>query len=142
MSSDKQRPKVGMGIYIRRGGKILFGKRRGSNGPGYWCPPGGHIEMNEEWEDCARRESLEEAGIDIKNFAFMTATNDINNEDGKHYITLHCVADWVSGEAHDIEHDKIGDWGWYEWDDLPEPLFLPTRNFVKSGYNPLNFNQI
>lgn len=134
--SDILRPKIGTGIYIRREGKILMGKRRGTNGPGYWCAPGGHLEMNESWEDNAQRETMEEAGIKIKNIRFITATNDINKEDGKHYVTLSFVADWKSGEASDVEPDKMGDWGWYEWDKLPEPLFLPARNFLKTGYNP------
>lgn len=141
MSDEVQRPKVGMGVYIRREGKILLGKRRGSNGPGYWCPPGGHLEMHESWEECGRRETREECGLEIENFRFMTATNDVNDEDGKHYITLHCVADWVGGEAVICEPEKLGDWGWYEWDQLPEPLFLPVRNLLKSGYNPLNFQE-
>ena len=92
--------------------------------------------MNETWEENARRETFEESGIEIENIRFMTATNDINNEDGKHYVTLHFVADWKSGEPGDVEPDKIGDWDWYEWEKLPEPLFLPARNFIETGYNP------
>src|SRR3989344_5046404 len=107
MSVEKQRPKIGMGIYIRRDGKILFGKRRGTNGPGYWCPPGGHLEMNETWEECGTRETMEEAGIEIENIRFVTATNDINKDDGKHYVTIHCVAEWKSGEPSDVEPKKI-----------------------------------
>lgn len=139
MSEEKQRPKVGMGIYIRRAGNILLGKRRSLNGAGYWCPPGGHLEMRETWEECARRETKEECGLEIENIRFVTATNDINDEDGKHYITLHCVADYIGGEAAVTEPDKLGEWDWFAWDSLPEPLFLPVRNFIKSGYNPLIF---
>ena len=128
-----------MGIYIRRDGKILMGKRRGANGPGYWCPPGGHLEMRESWDECAKRETAEEAGIEIENVRYVTATNDINDEDGKHYVTLHCVADWKTGEASEVEPDKLGDWAWFGWEEMPEPLFLPVRNFIKSGYNPHNF---
>lgn len=135
--SEKTRPKVGIGVYIRRDGKILLGKRRGANGAGYWCPPGGHLEMREEWEECAKRETLEESGIEIENIRFVAATNDIDNENGTHYITLHCVADWKSGEARDVEPHKLGDWEWYMWEKLPEPLFLPVRNLIKNGYNPL-----
>jgi 8-oxo-dGTP diphosphatase len=137
--SEVQRPKVGMGIYICRDGKVLLGMRCGKNGPGYWCPPGGHLEMRETWEECAKRETLEECGLEIANVRFVTATNDINDEDGKHYITLHCVADWVGGEAQVTEPDTLVDWGWYAWNALPDPLFLPVRNFIKTGYNPLNF---
>ncbi len=138
--SDEPRPKIGTGVYILKDGKFLFGKRRGMNGVGYWCAPGGHLEMNETWDDNAKRESMEEAGIDIANVRFITATNDINDEDGKHYVTLHFVADWLSGVPCDAEPEKIGDWAWYSWTELPDPMFLPTRNFLKNGYNPLKFN--
>lgn len=138
--SDNPRPKIGTGVYILKDGKYLFGKRRGANGAGYWCAPGGHLEMNETWDDNAKRESMEEAGIEIANVRFITATNDINDEDGKHYVTLHFAADWLSGDPSDTEPEKIGDWGWYSWNELPDPMFLPTRNFLKNGYNPLKFN--
>lgn len=137
--NEKVRPKIGMGVYVRRDNRILFGKRRGTNGAGYWCPPGGHLEMYEEWDECAKRETIEEAGIEIENIRFITATNDFGQVEGKHYVTLHCVADWIAGEPREMEPDKIGDWGWYAWGELPDPLFLPSRNFVETGYNPLNF---
>lgn len=140
MSVPKERPKVGMGVYICRDGKVLMGKRRGSNGAGYWCPPGGHIEMHETWEGCAKRETLEECGLEIANVRFITATNDSNKEDGKHYITIHCAAEYVGGEAVVMEPDKLGEWEWFTWDALPSPLFLPVRNFLETGYNPLTFN--
>jgi len=43
--------------------------RRGMGGgdyPGTWCIPGGHQKGNETIEECARRECLEETGIDYK----------------------------------------------------------------------------
>lgn len=136
----RELPKIGMGIWIRKNGTVLLGKRRGANGAGSWCPPGGHLEMFEDWAACARRETKEEAGIEIENIRFITATNDSNPAVGKHYVTLHCAADWLSGEASDVEPDKMGDWRWCAWESLPEPLFMPARNFVENGYNPLNFN--
>jgi len=36
-----------------------------------------------------------------------------------------------------MEPDKCSEWEWFSWDELPEPLFLSTRNFVNTGYNPL-----
>jgi 8-oxo-dGTP pyrophosphatase MutT (NUDIX family) len=31
-----------------------------------WLPPGGHVEVNETPPDCARREALEETGLEIE----------------------------------------------------------------------------
>jgi|SRR3989344_1743362 len=137
--SEMQHPGVGTGVYIRKNGKILFGKRRGKNGPGTWCPPGGKVEMYEKWIDNVIRETREECGMEIQNIRLMTITNDVTREWGTHFVTLHFAAHWLSGEPTDFKHESIGEWGWYTWNALPEPLFNPTRNFVESGYNPLNF---
>ncbi|MEK6901677.1 MAG: NUDIX domain-containing protein, partial [Nanoarchaeota archaeon] len=80
-------PQVGVGVLIVKNNKVLLGKRKNAHGEGTWCPPGGHLEFGESFEDCARRETFEETGISIKNIRFITATNDIFSEE-KHYITL------------------------------------------------------
>jgi 8-oxo-dGTP diphosphatase len=131
-----ERPRVGVGILIIKDGKVLLGKRKASHGIGTWCPPGGHLEFGESMEDCARREVLEETGMKIKNLRFATATNDVFVEDGKHYITLHILAELDSGEPKVVEPDKIDSWEWFPWDNLPEPLFLPMVNLVKLGFRP------
>ena len=134
--NEMKHPGVGTGVYIRNDGKVLFGKRRGKSGTGMWCPPGGKLEMYEEWIDNCVRETKEECGIEIQNIHLMATTNDATPQWGTHFLTLHFVADWKSGIPGDVEPEKIGDWGWYAWENLPEPLFLPTRNFIDSGYNP------
>ncbi len=133
---EKQRPKVGMGILIRKDGKVLFLKRGGAHGEGTWCPPGGHLEFGESFEDCAKRETLEESGVEIKNIRFVTVTNDIHKDEGKHYITLIMVSDWVSGEPKIMEPDKCVEIRWVDWNSLPRPLFLPIQNLLKQSYNP------
>ena len=83
-----KRPKVGVGVIIIKGNKVLLGKRKNSHGEGSWCFPGGHLEFNESLENCAKREVLEETGVKIKNIRFETITNDIFKDEGKHYITI------------------------------------------------------
>jgi 8-oxo-dGTP diphosphatase len=134
MSGD--RPRVGVGVFIRRDDTVLLGKRFGKTGHGKYCPPGGKLDLYESPEDCVRRETLEEAGIEIEHIEFVCFTNNVHKEDESHYITLMFVADWRSGEPVTNEPDKVGDWAWYTWDKLPEPLFMAARNFVEKGYNP------
>jgi len=130
-------PKIGVGVFVIKDNKILFGKRKNSHGNGDWNLPGGHLEYNEQIEECAKREVLEETGINIKNIKLVTFTNDIFKEEKKHYVTLFVIADYDSGEAILLEPEKCEKWEWVEWNNLPQPLFLPIQNLLKQGFNPL-----
>lgn len=131
-----QRPGVGVGVWIRKEGKVLLGRREKQGfGGNTWCPPGGAVEHRETLAVAAIRETQEETGLILKNPRFMTVVDDIFD---KHWVTPYYVADWESGEPRDAV-GEIGNWAWFEWGKLPDPLYGPTRNFVKLGYNPLDF---
>jgi 8-oxo-dGTP diphosphatase len=132
----EKHPRVGLGVYILKDHKVLLGKRTGVHGAGFWSAPGGHLEFGESWEECARRETLEEAGIKIKNLRFVGLTNDIHKNEDKHYITIAMLADYDSGEVKIKEPEKLERWEWFSWANLPEPLFLPMRNLIKKKFNP------
>lgn len=129
------RPKVGVGVLIKKDNKILLGKRKGAHDEGTWCPPGGHLEFKETLENCAIRETLEETGIKIKNIQFATATNDIFEKDNKHYITIFMTADYESGNIEIMEPDKCDEWKWFSWENLPSPLMTPMENLLKTNFN-------
>lgn len=132
-----ERPKIGVGVIVLKDNRVLMLKRKNAHGNGSWCFPGGHLEFNEGVEDCAIRETLEETGIRIKNLRFGPFTNDVFKEEGKHYVTLFMIADYDSGEARIIEPEKCDGLEWSEWEKLPEPLFVPVQNLLKSGFNPM-----
>ena len=71
------RPLVGVGVFIKRDGKYLLGKRKGAHGAGQWSLPGGHLEGGESFEDCCIREVKEETGLDISNVRRITFTKEI-----------------------------------------------------------------
>ncbi len=116
--------KVGVGVMVLKDGKVLLGKRKGSHGEGEYSFPGGHLEYMESFEECAQRETTEEAGIEIKNIRLNNVAN-IKRYDPKHYVHIGLIADWKSGEPQNMEPDKHDSWGWFELDKLPEPLFAP-----------------
>ena len=133
---EKQRPKVGVGVIVFKGGKVLIGKRKGSHGEGKWAWPGGHLEFEESIADCCRREVMEEAGIEIENIRFLRLMNLVAY--GKHYADIAMISDWKNGEAKVLEPEKCDGWEWRSLDDLPEPLFgtLPTAlEAIKTGKN-------
>jgi 8-oxo-dGTP pyrophosphatase MutT (NUDIX family) len=52
---------------LTRDSRLLLIKRRDN---GFWGPPGGMLEPGETLEETARRETLEEAGIEVKDLEF------------------------------------------------------------------------
>ena len=128
------RPAVGVSVLIRKENKILLGKRKNSHGAGTWAPPGGHVELNEQPFETAKREVFEETGLHIKNLRDGPYTNDIFKKEKLHYITLYIIADYESGIAEVKEPEKCEAWEWYAWNDLPDNLFLPLENLLKKKF--------
>jgi len=131
-AQPKMRPGVGVGVIIKKDGKVLLQKRIGAHGAGSWSFPGGHLEYGESPEQTAVRETLEEVGVSVRNPKVVGVTNDISHEEGKHYITIFVEADYVGGEAKANEPDRVSEVGWFALDNLPSPLFLPLKNFVEN----------
>ena len=128
--------RVGVATIILRDGKILLGERIGSHGANTWATPGGHLELGESIEECAKREAFEETGLVVDGIEKLTFTNDIFEKEAKHYVTLFVLASCDSGEPQVTEPDKCKQWLWCELNNLPEPLFLslihisePTRPY-------------
>jgi 8-oxo-dGTP diphosphatase len=134
---DEQKIKVGVGILIFKDGKVLLGRRMGAHGAGEYCGPGGHLEYMESIEECAKRETREEVGIEITNVRFLGLTN-LTAYAPHHYIDIGVAADWLSGEPQVMEPDKREGWEWYDLDHIPEPLFRTDPNYfeaLKTGKN-------
>lgn len=130
------KPQIGIGVIVIKDQKVLVGKRRNTHGDGAWGFPGGHLEFNETPEECAKRETLEETGIEITNVRHGPYTNDIFQEEEKHYITLFILADYKSGDVSVMEPEKCEKWKWTSWASMPENLFLPIQNLNKRNYSP------
>lgn len=131
--SSVDRPSVGVAVIIWRGGKAIFYKRRGSHGENMWSVPGGHLEFGESWEECAKREALEEIGVTLKNIRYLATTNDIFESDNKHYISIWVEADLDQGEPRSMEPDKVVDVQWHSIQALPSPLFEPCWTNLKKS---------
>ena len=122
MDEKERIPKTGVGVMIFKGDKILLGKRRWRHGDGEYAFPGGHLDYLESIEDCARRETREEAGVEIEDIEFLCLANSLPYPP-RHDVYIGVVARWKSGEPKSLERERMTDWGWYEIDSLPEPLF-------------------
>ncbi len=135
---QEQRPKVGLGVMIFKDRKILFGKRKNAHGEGEYAWPGGHLEHMEGFEECAKRETLEETGMEIDNIKFLRLLN-FKDYAPKHYVDILLTADWKSGEPQVLEPHKCEGWDWYDIDNLPEPLFKAEYSGIEAYKTGRNF---
>jgi 8-oxo-dGTP diphosphatase len=122
-------------MIITKGDKVLLMKRKGPHGQGTWSTPGGHLDFGETLEECAAREAKEEVGVDMTEVRFRTVTNDVFESDGKHYVTI-----WMEGrpigEPRIVAEREVEEIGWFAWEALPQPLFLPLENLIKQNSYP------
>ncbi len=130
-----QKPQVGTAMIITRDNKVLLMKRKGPHGHGTWSTPGGHLDFGETPEQGAAREAKEEVGLDVVDIRFRALTNDVFDTTGKHYVTI-----WMdgksTGEPTIAAEEEVDELGWFAWDSLPSPLFLPLENLVKENSYP------
>jgi len=131
MSEEIQKPQACVGVMIFKDGKVLLGKRCGKHAPGEYSFPGGRIEYMESFEDAIKRETLEEAGVKIKNLKFLSIAN-IDRYSYRQDILVSFVADWESGEPETFKEERIGEWDWYDLNNLPKPIFFPTQVLIDS----------
>jgi 8-oxo-dGTP diphosphatase len=131
-----------MGVLVMRRGRVLLGRRRGSHGEGYYAAPGGHIEFGESFEEAARREVREETGLEIADLKLLSVGNYVfKREDGeRHYIDVDFVCEAPAGEPQLTEPEKCDGWGWYDLNDLPQPLFVVTRRMIESLRSGVTLN--
>ena len=117
---NEPRPIVSLGVMILKDGKVLMGKRKGSDGAGDWGFPGGKIDHGETFEAAILREIGEEIGsVEIQNLRFVAVFN-VRQYPPNHFVYLSFVADWKSGEAELKEPQKCEGWEWHDLKSLPE----------------------
>lgn len=115
---------------MTKGNQVLLVRRANVHGSGTWSTPGGHLDFGESPEDCAIREVMEETGVEVAAVEFRAVTNDFFETEGKHYLTLWFEAEHKAGEASVAAPEEMSDLGWFEWGELPSPLFLPLQNLL------------
>jgi 8-oxo-dGTP diphosphatase len=131
---EGRRPFVGLGVIIIQDGKVLMGLRKGAHGAGTWGLVGGHLEWGESFESGARREVMEEVGLELGAVRFIAVTNDYFADHDSHYVTVHMAALCAHGHPLHRENAYIERWEWFPLDMLPSPLFHPLQHLLNSGF--------
>jgi 8-oxo-dGTP diphosphatase len=126
--------RVGVGIFVFKNGKFLLMQRKGSLESDTWSLPGGHLEFGESFAEAATRELQEETGLVAEDIQFGAVLNNHFSEDEKQYVSIWLTSSWKSGEEYITEPDKCQQLGWFDFETLPAPLFLPWLQFLNSEF--------
>ena len=112
-TTAKAKFSVGVSVLVtNRNGKLLLGERQNTGtADGLLSTPGGRIEMDENMYQCAEREALEEAGIQVHNLEFLGFQEHFRY--GKHYFMFYYWAPRYTGRIRNVEPHKCKGWAWY-----------------------------
>lgn len=129
---------VGIGVLILKDNKVLLGKRHGDpqkadsllDGAGTWTMPWGKLEFRESFKEGARREVQEETGLDLNDIEVFCVNNDIVKD--AHFVTISLISRDFEGRPEVKEPDQIVEWKWFELDDLPSPLYFPSKKTLQN----------
>ncbi len=96
------RPIVGIGVVLLKPGAVLLVRRAKPPNAGSWSLPGGAQELGEPAEQAARRELLEETGLEAGTMVLAANVDSIHRDAAGriqfHYTILDFAAAWRSGE--------------------------------------------
>jgi ADP-ribose pyrophosphatase YjhB (NUDIX family) len=96
------RPIVGIGVVVLRDDSVLLVRRGKPPNIGSWTLPGGAQEIGETTETAARRELLEETGIEVGPLQLAATVDSIRRDEEDriqyHYTIIDYCGRWVGGE--------------------------------------------
>ena len=115
-------PIPSVGVVVCRGDRVLLVLRGQEPSRGKWSIPGGVVEVGETVRDAARREVIEECGLEIEVRDVIDVIDSIvHDEKGKvryHYTLIDLLATYVRGEL--MVGSDIDDARWVTEDELTE----------------------
>jgi len=97
-----------------------------------YAVPGGHWESGESLVEAVCRETLEEAGITVRDVRLISVYEFFNPEKQKSYVTIGFEGFIASGDPRVMEEDKKSNWGWHKPSDaVTLPLFAPDKVLIE-----------
>ncbi len=136
MLAEQDKVRVTVSVLVLKDDKVLLEKRLHNKGSGTWGPPTGHPDFGETPEQTATRETSEETGVTLADLKFVAVTNDVFESEHYHTVTVWMSGECVAGEPRVLAPDEESEVGWFGWDALPSPLYIPFANFLAGHTYP------
>lgn len=115
--------------------RVLLTRRNVEPQKGFWCLPGGFIELGESPEEAAIRELKEETGLSGRIRLLLGVAADPHPDYHTVLITAYLVKTY-SGNL--LAGDDVSDAAFYHENDLPEIAFNSHRHFIRHYFSGLS----
>jgi ADP-ribose pyrophosphatase YjhB (NUDIX family) len=122
-------------------GELVLVKRGVEPKIGWWCLPGGFIELGEDPEQGALRELSEETGLAAEH-ALLLGVCTTSSADYHSVLMIGYVVDHFSGTL--VPGDDATDAQWFNKDTMPPLAFQSHQQFINSyfhGPDPLTMDK-
>lgn len=120
-------PKVGVGVFVVRDGKILLVRRTMAPEIGKWSIPAGYIDHGEDPQDVAVREALEETNLTVEIEKLIDVYHNPPEQGGATVFILY-QAKLLGGQPQ--AGDDADAVGFFGKDELPEIAFKSTQDVI------------
>jgi 8-oxo-dGTP diphosphatase len=128
------------GVLITRGDRLLLARRGVPPRLGTWDVVGGFVRPDEHPMDAARREALEETGLDIQLRGQLGMYVDqYGAEPGSDYtLNIYFLAEAPHGEP--VASSDVTALAWFDPDALPTDLAFPHEHRVLADWRSVTRN--
>ena len=114
------KPVLATMVYCLDTGNVLLMYRNKQPNKGLWIGPGGKVDIGESPHDCARRELLEETGLQARNLLFRGLISEVSPRPDWQWLMFLYVATEFSGELIGDERE-----GHLRWWPIEDAILLP-----------------
>lgn len=101
---SKTHPRIRVAVVVVRGDRVLL-VRHVKGEKTYWLLPGGGLDYGETLEACARREVLEETGLEIEVKKFLFLSEAIAPDASRHIVNIYVLGTALGGTLKAPEDD-------------------------------------
>ncbi len=120
-------PKVAVCALIIQDERVLLVKRAGEPMQGYWALPAGFMEWDEDPQATARRECLEETGLEVRVERLLDVFHT-PDDGGAADVVIAYAASIAGGTLRAADDAEAV--GWFRRDELPALAFLPSQRLL------------
>lgn len=120
-------PAPAAAVIVRRGEQVLLARRKYEPKAGEWTLPAGFLEYDEEAHDAARREALEETGLEVEIDELFAVHHGMLLPDRSVILIVYRATE-TGGRLE--AGDDAAEVGFFDLDDLPGPIAFSTHRRV------------